>query len=153
MLPKDAWKWQQAGNFAVLMWSGRCDSLAGGQPDHADTDGVDVLAAAGSNHTGRGSTPTQEAKFPVVRSPLQASIRNRVQYTCSRWFVIIPQMKHASSRAVAVTASGLGFRTAMDRYFRFIRSFPLFAYAITLGSLPAWRFKSSEDVLPGKERA
>ena len=75
------------------------------------------------------------------------------QYTCSRWFVIIPQMKHASSRAVAVTASGFGFRTAMERYFRFMRSFPLFAYAITLGSLPAWRFNSSEDVLPGKERA
>ena len=63
MLPKDAWKWQQVGNFAVLVWSGRCDSLAGGQPDHADTDGVDVLAAAGSNHTGRGSMPTQEAKI------------------------------------------------------------------------------------------
>ena len=49
----------------VLVWSGRCDSLAGGQPEHAYTDGVSGMAAAGWNHTGRGSMPTQEAKFPV----------------------------------------------------------------------------------------
>ena len=49
----------------MLVWSGRCDSLAGGQPEHAYTDGVGGMAAAGWNHTGRGSMPTQEAKFPV----------------------------------------------------------------------------------------
>ena len=48
-----------------MVWSGWCDSLAGGQPEHAYTDGVGGMAAAGSNHTGRGSMPTQEAKFPV----------------------------------------------------------------------------------------
>ena len=52
---------------------------------------------------------------------------DRYQYTCSRWFVIIPQMKQASSLAVAVTARGLGFLAAIDRYFRFRRSLPLFA--------------------------
>ena len=49
----------------MLVWSSRCDSLAGGQPEHAYTDGVSGMAAAGWNHTGRGSMPTQEAKFPV----------------------------------------------------------------------------------------
>jgi len=36
----------EAGNFVVLVWSGRCDSLAGGQPEHAYTDGVGGMAAS-----------------------------------------------------------------------------------------------------------
>lgn len=57
----------------MLAWSGWCDSLAGGQLEHAYTDGVDGMAAAGANHTSRGSVPTQEAKFPVNSFP---SVRN-----------------------------------------------------------------------------
>ena len=30
----------------MLVWSGRCDSLAGGQPEHAYTDGVGGMAAS-----------------------------------------------------------------------------------------------------------